>query len=107
MGRLITEARVVAAMERFDLALVLGAVRSPSRARILWVLFYGPATAREIKKQTGIRETTLFKSLQVLMDAGLIVSREKVKGYTGRSARVYEIAPGGRRTNGDGGKCQK
>jgi len=64
-------------------------------------------SAREIRKQTGIREATLFKSLQALMNARLIVSREKVKGYTDRSARVYEISPGGRRTNGDEGKCQK
>ena len=106
-GRLITEARVVAALDGFDLALVLWAVRSPSRARILWVLFYGPATAREIREQTGIREATLFKSLQALMDARLVVSREKVKRTIGPPARVYEISPGVRKTNGDRGKCQK
>jgi len=96
MGRLITEARVVAALDRFDLALVLWAVQVNSRARVLWVLLDGPATAKEIMRRIGLRENTCHRALNSLMGARLVVSQEKNPSHSGPRARVYEIAPGGR-----------
>jgi len=99
MGRLITEARVVAALDRFDLALVLWAVRSPSRARVLWVLLDGPATAKEIIRRTGIQQVSAHRALKRLMGVRLVVSLSEIQGVTGPRARVYEIAPGGKRND--------
>ena len=106
-GRLITEARVLVALDRFDLALVLWAVRSSNRARVLLPLLEGPTTGRDIIRRTGVREASCYRALKELMGARLVVSRDTVKRTIGPPARVYEIAKGGRRTNGDGGKCQK
>ena len=91
--RLITEARVVAALDHCDLALVLWAVRSSNRTRVLAALLDGPMTGREIIRRTGVREACAYRALKQLMKAWLVLVPGEIQGASGPPARVYQIAP--------------
>lgn len=95
-GRLIAAAKVVGALDRFDLALVLWAVSTKGRARVLAALVDGPATAQQIRRQTGITEASLYRALEDLVEARLVVTGEKVQGSYGPRAWLYKISSGRR-----------
>ena len=95
-GRIIAGAKVIAALDRFDLKLLLWAVSTRSRARVLAALVDGPATARRIIRRTGVPEVSVWRALKELVDARLVVSRRRERGPSGKWVRVYEIASGRR-----------
>lgn len=74
-GRLILAARVVSALDHFDLALLLWAVRSWARTRVLAELIKDVLTGREIAKRTGLLEGSVYRALRELQGADLVERR--------------------------------
>jgi transcription initiation factor IIE alpha subunit len=93
--RLIRKAKVVVALERLDLDLILWAVRGSSRTRILEALLAGELTGPQIIQRTEVRECSVYRVLKDLMDARLVVSIDEIKGHPGPRARVYKLASNG------------
>jgi DNA-binding transcriptional ArsR family regulator len=96
--RLIRRARVVVALRRLDLALILWAVGGSSRTHVLEALLAGELTGPQIIQRTGVPDCSAYRVLEELMGAGLIVSVGEIEGRIGPRARVYKLASGeGRR----------
>jgi len=90
--RLIQRARVIVALRRHDLALIRWAVRGLSRTRVLEALLAGELTGPQIIQRTGVPECSVYRVLEELMGARLIVSIGEIEGRPGPRSRVYKLA---------------
>ena len=93
--RLIRKARMIVALRRLDLTLIRWAVRGKSRIRVLEALLAGELTGPKIIERTGVPECSVYRVLEELMGARLVVSIGEIEGRIGPRARIYKLASGG------------
>lgn len=91
-AREILAAQVVAGLDRFDLALVLWAVRSRSRTRILHKLIRGPMTGPELISATTGYSSCVYRDLSELARSGLIQAQDAKRKGLGHRTKIYRIA---------------
>ena len=75
-----------------ELADIHECVRNPLKLRIMSLLKHnGPMTAKRIQQETDAPQTTLYRALNVMQEAGIleVVSETKVRAVT---ERTYDIA---------------
>jgi DNA-binding transcriptional ArsR family regulator len=90
--RMVLAASVVSALDRFDLALLLWAVQSWPRTRVLGALLKETLTARDLVRRTGVKETSVYRALKELQGTRLVTSRRMIPGVSGRIPKLYSIA---------------
>jgi DNA-binding transcriptional ArsR family regulator len=93
--RLIRKARVIVALRWHDLALIQWAVMGSSRIRVLEALLAGELTGPQIIERTGVPSCSVYRVLEELMGARLVVSIGEIEGRIGPRARIYKLASGG------------
>jgi len=98
--RLIRKARVIVALRRLDLALIRWAVMGSSRTRVLEALLAGELTGPQIIERTGVPSCSVYRVLEELMGARLVVSIGEIEGRIGPRARIYKLASGEGRRHG-------
>jgi DNA-binding transcriptional ArsR family regulator len=91
--RLIRKARVIVALRRLDLALIRWAVMGRSRTIILEALLAGELTGPQIIERTGVPSCSVYRVLEELMGAGLVVIAGEIEGRIGPKTRIYRLAP--------------